>query len=158
MDCSSTSSEISFHGLPSKSKCPSIRKQIVLSSQLIALLFLRNSHLQRDIWWSLILVKFAGFYRSSHRRCSVKKVFIRKVFAKSTRKQLCQILYFDKVAGLSLWKRCSGTGFPVNLAKFLRKSFLQNTFGRLLMAFPCNFTKKEQCQQCLENLRWILFI
>ena len=27
---SSTSSEISFHGLPSKSKCPSIRKQIVV--------------------------------------------------------------------------------------------------------------------------------
>ena len=48
---SSTSSEISFHGLPSKSKHPSIRTQKAspLSSQLIVLLFLRNSHLQRDI-------------------------------------------------------------------------------------------------------------
>ena len=29
-NCSNTSSEISFHGLPSKSKCPSIRKLIVV--------------------------------------------------------------------------------------------------------------------------------
>ena len=28
MDRSNTTSEISFHGLPSKSKCPSIKKQI----------------------------------------------------------------------------------------------------------------------------------
>ena len=51
MDCSSISSEISFHGLPSKTKRPSIRKQIALSliSQLTVLLVLRNSHLQRDI-------------------------------------------------------------------------------------------------------------
>ena len=51
IDSSSTLSEISFHGLPSKSKRPSIRKQIAssLSSQLIVSLFLRNSHLQRDI-------------------------------------------------------------------------------------------------------------
>ena len=48
---SSTSSEISFHELPSKSKRLSIRKQIasLLSSQLIVSLFLRSSHLQRDI-------------------------------------------------------------------------------------------------------------
>ena len=32
-----------------------------LSSQLIVFLFLRNSHLQRDIWQSLILVKLPAF-------------------------------------------------------------------------------------------------
>ena len=51
MDHSNTSSKILFHGLPNKSKCPSIRKQIALSisSQLIGLLFLQNIYLQRDI-------------------------------------------------------------------------------------------------------------
>ena len=38
--------------------------------------------------------KVPGFYRSSHSRCSV-----RKVFAKFTEKHLNQRLYFDKVAG-----------------------------------------------------------
>ena len=47
MDHSNTSSKILFHGLPNKSKCPSIRKQIALSisSQLIGLLFLQNIYL-----------------------------------------------------------------------------------------------------------------
>ena len=41
----------------------------------------------------------AIIYRSSHRRCSVKKgVF--KNFAKFTGKHLCQSLFFNKVAGL----------------------------------------------------------
>ena len=37
--------------------------------------------------------------RSSHQRCSVKKVVLRN-FAKFTRKHLCQSLSFNKVAGL----------------------------------------------------------
>ena len=48
-------------------------------------------------------------------------------------KHLCQILFFNKVAGLEpatlfkkrLWHRC----FPVNFVKFLRTPFLQNTSG-----------------------------
>ena len=46
-------------------------------------------------------------------RCSKKKFL--KIFAKSAGKQLCQSLFFNKVAGLSLQlkKRDSGTGiFP----------------------------------------------
>ena len=74
--------------------------------------------------------------RSSHRRCSVRKVVLRK-FAKFTGKHLCQSLFFNKVASLRpvtllkkrLWHRC----FPVNFAKFLRIVFLQNTSGRLLL-------------------------
>ena len=44
MNHSSASSEISFYGLPSKSKRPSIRKQIalLLSSQLIVLVFMKQ--------------------------------------------------------------------------------------------------------------------
>ena len=62
-------------------------------------------------------------YRSSHRRCSVKKGVLRN-FAKFTEKHLCQRVFFNKVAGRrpgtllrkTLWRRC----FPVNFAKFLR--------------------------------------
>ena len=58
-----TSSETSFHELPSKSKCPTIRKQIAssFSSQLIVLLFLRNSHMLRylaNIFSSVFLCTF----------------------------------------------------------------------------------------------------
>ena len=50
--------------------------------------------------------------RSSHWRCSVRKGVLRD-FAKLTGKYLCQGLFFNKVAGLSLQlylKRESGTG------------------------------------------------
>ena len=49
MNRSSTSSEISFHGLLSKSKSPSIRKQIAssLSSQLIVLVFTKQPSAER---------------------------------------------------------------------------------------------------------------
>ena len=73
-------------------------------------------------------------HRSSHRRCSVKKGVLRN-FANFTGKHLCQSLFFNKAEGLRpasllkkrLWHRC----FPVNVAKFLRTPFLQNTSGRL---------------------------
>ena len=64
---------------------------------------------------------------------------ILKNFAKFTGKHLCQGLFFSKVAGLRpatllkkrLWHRC----FPVNFAKFLKTSFLQNTSRRLFLQF-----------------------
>ena len=43
---------------------------------------------------------FRAFNRSSHQRCSVKKGALRK-FTKFTGKNLCQCLFFNKVAGLS---------------------------------------------------------
>ena len=58
-----------------------------------------------------------------------KKVVL-KNFAKLTGKHLCQSLFLNKVAGqpatllkIRIWRRC----FPVNFAKFLRATFLQNT-------------------------------
>ena len=79
--------------------------------------------------------------RSSYQRCSVRKRVLRN-FTKFTAKHLCQSLFLNKVAGLSLllnkvtgtspatfWHRC----FPVNFVKFLRTPFLQNTSGRLLL-------------------------
>ena len=55
--------------------------------------------------------------RSSHQRCSVKKLFL---------------VFFNKAYSLlkkSHWHWC----FFVNFAKFLRTPFLQNTSGRLLL-------------------------
>ena len=43
-----------------------------------------------------------AFYRSSHRRCSVRKGSLRN-FAKFTGKHLYQSLFFNKVAGLTLF-------------------------------------------------------
>ena len=62
--------------------------------------------------------------RSSHQRCFIIKSILRN-FPKFTGKQLCQSLFFNKVAGLRL--------FPVTFAKFLRTPFLQNTSRRLLL-------------------------
>ena len=60
-----------------------------------------------------------------------------KNFAKSTGKYLYLRLFSNKIASLRsatllkkrLWHWC----FPVNFAKFLRISFVQNTSGRLLL-------------------------
>ena len=76
-------------------------------------------------------------YRSSHRRCSVRKGIISN-FEKFTVKRLCQSLFFNKVADLRpatlLKKRLWYTCFPVNFAKFLRTTFLQNASGQLLLS------------------------
>ena len=72
-------------------------------------------------------------YRSSHWRFSVRKGALRN-FTKVTGKCLCQSLYFNKVRPATLlkqrlWHRC----FPINFAKFLRTTFLQNKSGQPLL-------------------------
>ena len=54
--------------------------------------------------------------------------------AKFTEKHLCQSLFFNKVAGLRL------RYFPVNFAKLLRRTFLQNTSGLLLLCRILNIS------------------
>ena len=72
-------------------------------------------------------------YRSSHRRCSVRKSVLRN-FAKVTGIYLCQELYFNKVRHAALLKqRLQHRCFPLNFAKFLRTPFLHNTSGRLFL-------------------------
>ena len=63
-----------------------------------------------------------GQWKSSHRRCSVRKGVLRN-FSKFRGKHLCQSLFFNKAAGLPatllkkrLWHRC----FPMSFVKFLR--------------------------------------
>ena len=101
-------------------------------------------------------------YRSSHRRCSVRNGDLRN-FAKFTGKHLCHSLLLNKVTGLSLetflkkrlWHSC----FPVSFAKFLRRPFLQNTYGQLLLHLchenlfisPCSNFKLFQFQKVNET-------
>ena len=80
--------------------------------------------------------------RSSRPKMFCKKGVFRN-FAKFTGKHLCQSLFLNKVAGLSLfkkrlWHRC----FLVNFAKFLRNLFLQNTSGGCLCQKCCVCTTK----------------
>ena len=99
-------------------------------------------------------------FRSSHRRCSETKGVLRN-FSKFTGKQLCQILSFDKVAGLlfnkvvglrpatllknRLWHRC----FPVNFWEIYKNAFCYrippawnfNKTETLAQVFSCEFCK-----------------
>ena len=82
------------------------------------------------------LIQLLTLHGSSHQRCSVRKGVLRNS-AKFTEKQLCQSLFFNKVAGLRpatlskkrLWHRC----FPVNFAEFLRTPFLTEHLRWLLL-------------------------
>ena len=96
--------------------------------------------------------------RSSHRRCSVRKVL--RNFTKFIGKQLCHCLFFKKVAGLRpatmLKKRLWHRYFPVNFAKFLRTPSLQNISGRLLLIVHKWWLSlsKKQVDKCLYSL-WL---
>ena len=91
-----------------------MRKRNVLWGKNSSELPLRSSHTQM----------YFKIGRSSHRRSSVKKVALRN-FAKFTGKDLCQMLFLNKVAGLRY--------LPVNFVKLLRTPFLRNTSGRLTL-------------------------
>ena len=98
MDSSSASRKISPHRLPSKSKCPSIRKHsivVIITVNSISFyetaisreIFSKTAHLHKNSPVAKSYVsKAAGFYRSNHRKRSVKKVFVKF-------KALCQRLF-----------------------------------------------------------------
>ena len=90
-------------------------------------------------------------YRSSHRRCSIKRGVLRN-FAKFKGKHLKPATLLKK----RLWHRC----FPVNFAKFVRTPFLQKTYGRPLLTVPtsnksCWFllSVSYECSKIIEDLR-----
>ena len=84
-----------------------------------------------------------------------------RTFTKFTGKLLCQVLFFNKDAGLrpatllkkSLWCRC----FPVNFANFFRTPFLQNTSERLLLTFRCNSPIKKDLSD-VSTIGCLLFL
>ena len=126
MDPSSTSSEILFHRLPSKSKRPSIRKQIAssLSWQLIVSLFLRNSHLQRDIQQTCFCQYFCELLENS---CSASKKRSEN-FQKVHKKHPWRSLILVK---LQAFTEAATEGVP-------KKSVLRKVFAE--------FTGKHLCQ------------
>ena len=78
------------------------------------------------------------FYNSKAvaQKCSVKKVFL-EISQNSLEKQVCQSLFFNKVAGLRpeplVKKRPWHWCFPVNFANFLRTPFLTKQLQWLLL-------------------------
>ena len=113
---------------------------------------------------------FFGVVWSSNWRCSLTKGVL-KNFTKSTGKHQCQILFFNKVAGLRsatlLKKRLCHRCFPVNFANFLRTPLVQNTSGRQLLwatASETSNTKEDQkfkkrmlCECALNFDQWKTF-
>ena len=88
-------------------------------------------------------------YRSSNRRCYVKKVVL-KTFLNFTGKHLCWSIFFiklhaflesffNKVAGrqnCNFIKRLHHRCFPINIAKIWRASILKNICEQLLLKSP----------------------
>ena len=76
--------------------------------------------------WLTTLTQY--IVRSSQQRCSIKTWNYKMLLKTSQNSQenTCARVTFLK---RRLWHRC----FSVNFAKFLRKPFLQNTSGRLLL-------------------------
>ena len=87
-----------------------------------------------SFWWKgFTCVKDKSYYRSSHRRCFERKLFL--AISQNLQGNTCASLFFNKAAGFSLWKeRLWHRYFYVNFVKFLRTTFLQNTSGRLLLS------------------------
>ena len=84
-NCSSTPSEISFHGLPSKSNNALVSgNRSLLSSQLIVLLFLRSSYMHKDSLPNIFPPVFSWTFRKFLQKKVQKKVW--KVFRKFTKK------------------------------------------------------------------------
>ena len=71
--------------------------------------------------------------RSSHRMCSVEKVFL-EISQNSQENTCARVSFLIKLPGLR--------PFPINFVKFLRTFFLQNTSGRLLLVLRMLFLQK----------------
>ena len=86
----------------------------------LIILFMRNIGVKqakkKNCLGIMIRLTFKNsFHRSRHKMCSVKKGVLKK-FTKLTRKQLCQSLFFNKVAGLLV--------FNCEFCKIFKNTFL----------------------------------
>ena len=99
------------------------------------------------IFWPIIWP-----FRSSRRRCSVKKGVL-KNFAKFTGKHLCQSLFLNKVAGDAcnfIKKEILAQVFSCEFSEIYKNTFLTEHLRRLLLtslesfwitSWPCKFIK-----------------
>ena len=74
-----------------------------------------------------------SFYRSSHRRCSVKEVL--RNFAKNTGKYLCESLFFLNVAGLCnfIKKEALARVFFYEFCEIFKTTFFKEHLWQLLL-------------------------
>ena len=74
-------------------------------------------------------------HRSSHRRCFIKRLFLR--ILQCSHESTCLGVSFNKAAGLKtsnfIKKRLQHRCFPVSIAKFLRTTVLKSSCERLLL-------------------------
>ena len=107
------------------------RRRHVLMSLFLSL----SIFLFRIFFFKQVNICGVAIYRSNHRRCSVKKIFLED--SQNSQENICASLFFNKVNARrpatllkkSLWHRC----FPVNFTKFLKTPVLQSTSRRLLL-------------------------
>ena len=134
--------------------------------------FLRTTFLQNTSGRLLLLLAFQKqpfFYenvllkisQNSQENSFCFEKFSKNLFYRTDCKtaRLLLLLAFQKQPPERFYeKMCSGKFRKIQrktplLCKFSKTPFLQNTSGRLVLAFLCNVTKMGYCQQCLENLK-----
>ena len=145
-------------------KCCLIYISIIIRRNFFYLVYLSLclSHASNyvEIIWSFLYFHYG--YRSSHRRCSIRKCVLRN-FAKFAGKYMCQSLFFNKVAVFRvatffkkrLWHRC----FPVNFVRFLRAPFLHprataSTVNHAISLKQTYFFFCTFLEICLTIFRW----
>ena len=120
-------------------------------------------------FWKPHKVLYANiiYFRSSHRRCSLRKSVLRN-FAKFTGKQLCQSLKILKICRKFTEKHPRRSAIsinvqstlrhgcsPVNFLHIFRIPFLKNTSGRLLLyllTYNDSETRKTRARSCFYQL------
>ena len=136
--------------------------------------FLRTPFLQNT---SRRLLLFLAFLEAATGVILWKKVFL-KISQNSQKKLLAYEIFKNTFFTEHLWTTASAFSFSEAATwgvlwkkVFLKNSqihkktplvyetpFLQNTSGRLILAYSCDVTKLGCCQLCLKNLRWIFII
>ena len=87
------------------------------------------------------------------------KIYKNTFFTEQLRTTASGFSFSEVDTGGVLWKISQNSQENTfGLWNFQIHLFLQNSSGRLFLAFSCNVTKMGYCQQCLENLRWIFII
>ena len=103
-----------------------VLKMIAVISKLL-FIFLLHTHTQKytnSAFSSRMVFSLPqSFFRSSHQRCSVRKVFLE--ISQNSQENTCASARPETLLKKRLSHRC----FHVNFVKFLRTLFLQNTSG-----------------------------
>ena len=85
------------------------------------------------ISFKLFCTNPSTIFRSSHRRCCLRKAVLKNFVIFTAGKQLWWNLFFNKVVDLQghnfIKKKLERRCFPKNLVKYLRTTFLPNTSG-----------------------------